>query len=125
MLNSTASIQVRPFNKFISVIEIQGELTGFAESRLMDAYNQVKNGDTQTVILNFEKMEYMNSSGIGLLITLLIRANRQGLKLVGVGLSQHFQRIFELTRLHEAIPLFSSEANYLSSLQNNEKKILA
>ena len=57
----------------------------------------------QRVVLNFADLEYMNSSGLGLLVTLLVRANRQGRQLVAVGLSDHYRNIFELTRLNEAI----------------------
>ena len=45
----------------------------------------------------------MNSSGIGLLVTLLICAQRQGLRLVAFGLTDHYREIFEFTRLNEAI----------------------
>jgi anti-sigma B factor antagonist len=51
----------------------------------------------------------MNSSGIGLLVTLLIRAQRQNQRLMAYGLDQHYQQIFELTRLNEAIGVFPSE----------------
>jgi anti-anti-sigma regulatory factor len=35
----------------------------------MDAYAQACNGITHAIILNFSGLEYMNSSGIGLLVT--------------------------------------------------------
>jgi anti-sigma B factor antagonist len=57
----------------------------------------------------------MNSSGIGLLVTLLIRINRQKQKLLTFGLSDHYQRIFSLTRLNEAIGMFDSEAKALAA----------
>ena len=52
----------------------------------------------------------MNSSGIGLLVTLLIRINRQNQRLIAFGLNQHYKQIFELTRLNEAIPICETEA---------------
>ena len=55
----------------------------------------------------------MNSSGIGLLVTLLIRVNRQKQKLLAVGLQDHYRHIFELTRLNEAIQIFDTEAEAL------------
>ena len=45
----------------------------------------------------------MNSSGIGLLVTLLVRANRNRQRMLAYGLSDHYRQIFELTRLDEAI----------------------
>jgi anti-sigma B factor antagonist len=60
----------------------------------------------------------MNSSGIGLLVMLLIRAQRQGQKLLAFGLSEHYREIFELTRLNEAIALFSDEQAALTALNS-------
>ena len=80
----------------------------------MTAYTQASEHGAQNIILNFEKLEYMNSSGIGLLITLLIRCNRQKQRLVAIHLTDHYRQIFELTRLNEAIKIYSSEADALS-----------
>jgi len=52
----------------------------------------------------------MNSSGIGLLVTLLIRAQRQKQKLLACGLSEHYRQIFQLTRLDEAIGIYGTES---------------
>ena len=51
----------------------------------------------------------MNSGGIGLLVTLLVRAQRAGGRLVATGLSDHYRQIFELTRLDEAIQIDDDE----------------
>jgi anti-sigma B factor antagonist len=56
----------------------------------------------------------MNSSGIGLLVTLLIRVNRQKQQLLSYGLSEHYRHIFELTRLSDAIKIFDSEQQALA-----------
>ena len=66
-------------------------------------------------MLNFGGLEYMNSGGIGLLVTLLILANRQGQRLVAVGLNEHYRQIFELTRLNEAIGVYDNEAAALAA----------
>jgi anti-sigma B factor antagonist len=63
----------------------------------MDAYTRATSSGAQTIILNFSQMAYMNSSGIGLLVTLLIRARRQRQRLLVYGLNEHYSQIFELT----------------------------
>jgi anti-sigma B factor antagonist len=103
----------------INVIDIRGEVTGAAENILTDAYVQAS-ADAQTIILNFAGLDYMNSSGIGLLVTLLIRAQRQKQKLFAVELSEHYQEIFELTRLNEAITLFPTEQAALTALNGSQ-----
>jgi anti-sigma B factor antagonist len=98
----------------VSVIDLQGEVTGQVENALMDAFAQASNGTTKTIVLNFNELEYMNSSGIGLLVTLLIRTQRQKQNLVAYGLSEHYQEIFTLTRLDEAIGTYGSEGEALA-----------
>ena len=57
----------------------------------------------------------MNSGGIGLLVTLLVRANRQKQKLLAFGLTDHYKQIFELTRLDEAIAIYVDEATAVAA----------
>ncbi|HLM77505.1 MAG TPA: hypothetical protein VK361_03800, partial [Rubrobacteraceae bacterium] len=51
----------------------------------------------------------VNSSGIGLLVTVLIRINRERQKLLTYGLSEHYRNIFQITRLDDAIGIYDSE----------------
>jgi anti-anti-sigma factor len=83
----------------------------------MDAYTQASQNGTKGIILDFNNLDYMNSSGIGLLVTLLIRAKRQDQKLMAVGLSEHYQQIFELTRLNEAIAIHETAAAAKATLR--------
>ena len=98
-----------------SIIDIQGDVNAFAEEALMEAYSKASTPATRYIILNFTGLEYMNSSGIGLLVTLLIRVNRQKQRLLAYGLSEHYCHIFELTRLNEAIEIFDTEEQALQA----------
>ena len=115
MPQATVTMNVRKVSDKISIIDIQGEITAFAENVIMDAYTQACTSTTRAVILNFSSMEYMNSSGIGLLVTLLIRINRQKQRLLTFGLSEHYRHIFELTRLDDAIGIYDTEAEALAA----------
>jgi len=114
MPQATVTMNVRKVSDKISIIDIQGEVTAFAENVLMDAYAQASTPTTRAIMLNFSGLEYMNSTGIGLLVTLLIRANRQKQRLLAFGLSEHYQHIFELTRLNEAIGIYATEDEALA-----------
>ena len=106
---------VRNGNNGISVIDFDGEVNGLAENTLMDAYQQASKDNTNAIILNFEKLEYLNSSGIGLLVTILIRAQRKDQRLLACGLSTHYREIFALTRLDEAISIFPTESEAITA----------
>ena len=97
-----------------SVIDIAGDVTGQAEATLSDAYARATANNPQKVLLNFEKLDFMNSSGIGVLVTLLVRAQRAKHKLLACGLNEHCRQILELTRLSDAIGLYADEAEALA-----------
>lgn len=115
MLADKVKIGVRQAGDQTSVVDIEGEVSAFSERSLMAAYNQASEEGARSIILNFDRLDYMNSSGIGLLVTLLIRANRNGHHLLAYGLNEHYRRIFELTRLNEAIRVYDSEAAALAA----------
>jgi anti-sigma B factor antagonist len=116
MNKASITVHVRKPDNRTGIIDIHGEINAFAEGALMDAYTQACDGNTQAIVLNFSGLEYMNSSGIGLLVTLLIRVNRQKQKLLAYGLSEHYRQIFELTRLNEAIGIYATEAEALAAV---------
>ena len=118
MSKVNVTMNVRKASAATSIVDIHGEINAFAENSLMDAYTQASSAGAKNILLNFSELEYMNSSGIGLLVTLLIRAKRQNQRLVACGLSEHYQQIFQLTRLNEAITIFPNEAEALAALES-------
>ena len=109
------SFAVREASGNARVIDITGDITVASEEALMDAYARASDDGVQAIVLNFEGLAYMNSSGIGLLVTLLVRANRNRQRLMAYGLTDHYRQIFELTRLDEAIGIHNDEAGALAA----------
>lgn len=108
-------VEVRKTGK-IGVMDLSGEITAAAEGRLMEAFAAATDDHTPHVLMNFHNLNFINSSGIGLLVTLLIRARRQQVRLLVCNLSDHYRQIFELTRLNEAISIFATEEEALLAL---------
>jgi anti-sigma B factor antagonist len=108
-------MDVRELSPRTSVVDISGDVTTASEGVLMDAYGKASRPTTRTLVLNFSGLEYMNSGGIGMLVTLLVRANRQRQQLFAYGLNEHYRQIFELTRLDEAIGIYETEADALAA----------
>jgi anti-sigma B factor antagonist len=108
MTEVSTPLAVRAGGADVKVIEIGGEITRESDAALQDAYERAADG-TRTIILAFDGLQYMNSSGIGLLVTLLVRAKRHHQRILAYGLSEHYRQIFELTRLDEAISIYETE----------------
>ncbi|HEY8759056.1 MAG TPA: STAS domain-containing protein [Candidatus Limnocylindria bacterium] len=109
MTTATTNTSADRIDERTIVIRVRGDVTAASEGPLMAAYGQAGE-KTRVIVLDFSGLDYMNSGGIGLLVTLLVRANRQKQKLLACGLNDHYKQIFELTRLDEAIGIHDTEA---------------
>jgi anti-sigma B factor antagonist len=109
----TTTVDIVPAGS-AAILRIHGDITGASEGPLMDAYGGIAPG-VRSVVLDFSGLEYMNSGGIGLLVTLLVRAQRAGQKLLAIGLSEHYREILALTRLDEAIGIHDDEGAALAA----------
>jgi anti-sigma B factor antagonist len=114
METPAVTMTVRQAGQAAAVVDIKGDVTAASEPTLMSAYETAARLGAAVIVLNFTGMEYMNSGGIGMLVTLLVRANRQGKRLAAYGLSGHYREIFQLTRLDEAISSYEDEASALA-----------
>jgi anti-anti-sigma factor len=110
MTQSLATITVRQVSDQVFTLYLQGEITASAEASLTEAYTQANVAGARVIILNFGRMEYMNSSGISLLVIMLAQAEERGQRLFAVELNEHYREIFEITQLHEGIPIYPTEA---------------
>ncbi len=99
-----------------SLLRIEGEITSASEKPLMDAYVLATGRGSKAIILDFGALDYMNSGGIGLLVTLLVRVQRGGQQLLAVGLNEHYRQIFSLTRLDEAIGIHDTTEAALAAV---------
>lgn len=104
------TMNIREVADGVRVVDVIGEVTALSEKEVSEAHEKAGR-DAKAVIFNFEGLEYMNSGGIGLLVTTLIRAQRSGHALRAYGLSDHYRQIFNLTRLDEAIGIFDDEVS--------------
>ena len=109
-----AIFRVRKPNPQVSIIEVEGQITAFVEDLLMKAYGEATQENPAVIIFDFNQMNFINSSGIGLLVTLLVRSRHSNQQLFAFGLNEHFQYVFELTRLNEVIRLFKTEEEALA-----------
>jgi anti-sigma B factor antagonist len=115
MTATTTTLEVRNVGDH-AIIDITGDLTPACDAAMDDAWQQAAASGARAVILNFAGLAYMNSGGIGLLVTLLVRANRIKVPLAAVGLDAHYRQILELTRLDEAIAVHATEAAAIDAL---------
>jgi anti-sigma B factor antagonist len=101
-----------------AIIELSGEVDGSAAEVLTTAYEWVAaaGSDLGTVVLDFAAVDYINSTGIALIVSVLARARAERRKVVASGLSAHYREIFDITRLSDFIELFPDLDRAVSQL---------
>ena len=93
----------------VAVIDLTGEINGFAQDALDAAYSEAESNDPEAILLNFEGVDYINSSGIALIVSLLARARASKRRLLACNLSEHYVEIFNITRLSDFMSVFPDE----------------
>ncbi|HEY6674975.1 MAG TPA: STAS domain-containing protein, partial [Rubrobacteraceae bacterium] len=69
--------------------------------------------DPETILLNFEEVDYIDSTGIFLITRLLAKARASKRRLLAYGLSDHYVEIFNITRLSDFVSVFPDEESAL------------
>jgi anti-anti-sigma factor len=98
----------------IAILDLHGEINAFAERALATGYDAAEAANPDTVLLNFGGVDYINSTGIALIVTLLARARAARRRMLACGLSDHYVEIFNITRLADFMTVFPDESTALS-----------
>lgn len=114
MSNNTLTASVRRAAA-TAIIDLHGEINAFGEEALNAAYAEAAQGQPKTVLLNFSGVDYINSTGIALIVGLLAQARKAGRRLTTTGLSQHYLEIFQITRLSDFMNIYPDEASALAA----------
>ena len=117
MASVNIDMSVKRHSDAVAVIGISGDVTAACEQVLSQAWDEASAPPTRVVVLDFTELAYMNSSGIGMLVTVLVRANRAKQKLMAYGLTSHYRQIFTLTRLDEAIGIHDDRAAAIAAAE--------
>ena len=93
----------------VVVLDLRGEINGFAQEALDAAYSEAESNDPEAILLNFEGVDYINSTGIALIVGLLAKARASHKRLLACNLSEHYVEIFNITRLSDFMSVFPDE----------------
>jgi anti-sigma B factor antagonist len=99
----------------LTIIDLTGEINAFADQELNAIYDQAEASEATTIALNFSNVDYINSTGIALLVGLLAQAMKAHRKMAAYGLTEHYIEIFQITRLADFIKIYPDEASLLAT----------
>jgi len=91
----------------VVTVLLTGEITSASEEGLLAAYAGV--GDASVVVLDFAGVDYINSTGIALIVGILASARKAGQEVRARGLAEHYREIFRITRLSDFMTILEDE----------------
>ena len=100
----------------VTVLRFEGDISSASKDAVIGSYQTLSKATVKTVLLDFTKVEYINSSGIALVIQLLIEASNSGQKVYAYGLSAHFVKVFTMVGITKYAGLFPSQAEAMAAL---------
>jgi anti-sigma B factor antagonist len=112
---SKCEASVRTLGK-LSVVTLSGEVDGAAAHVLSTAYDEAVADGPPAVLLDFAAVDYINSTGIALIVSVLAKARSEGRRVVASGLSDHYRLIFDITRLSDFIQLYADVESAASGI---------
>jgi anti-anti-sigma factor len=93
----------------MAVLDLSGDVSSGAEQKLLEAYAQT--GGVAVVLLDFAAVDYINSTGIALIVGLLAQARAAGQEVQARGLAEHYREIFRITRLSDFMTILDDEGD--------------
>jgi anti-sigma B factor antagonist len=105
-----------PAGHAVAVLRFEGDIASTSKDAVLGTYQSLPKATTKLVLLDFTRVDYINSSGIALVIQLLIEASNSGQKVYAFGLSAHFTKVFTMVGITKYAELFPSESEALAAL---------
>ena len=90
-------------------IALRGRIDREGDAALADASARAAALGAPIVELDFSAVDYINSTGIALIVRLLAEARRDHREVRARGLSEHYREIFRITRLSDYVTLEDDE----------------
>ena len=100
----------------VTVLRFEGDIASTSKEAVLGTYQELPKETVKLILLDFTKVDYINSSGIALVIQLLIEAANAGQKICAFGLSAHFTKVFTMVGIPKYAGLFASQNEALAAL---------
>jgi anti-sigma B factor antagonist len=99
---------------FQEVLTLSGPLTASNAPVFQNAMRREESANT--LILDLSEVPYVDSAGLGLLVTAHVSRQKSGRKMVLSGINQRVQKLFDITRVASLFLIFSSPEEAIAAL---------
>ncbi len=110
------SIQIRQQDG-VKIVEPSGRIVGTAASELREVLTaEIEASDTPRILINFENVNMMDSSGLGSLLGARAIANRKEGRIGVINVGKQISNLIVVTRIVNYFEHFDSEDTAISEL---------
>ena len=100
----------------VTVLDLSGRITlGEGSVQLRDAIRDLIGKGQKSILLNLSDVNYIDSSGLGELVSAYTTARNQGAALKLLGLSKKVNDLLQLTKLYTVFDIYDDEASGIAS----------
>ncbi|MEZ5063537.1 MAG: STAS domain-containing protein [bacterium] len=101
----------------VSILEISGEMYGGPENqKLLELATEIAGNGGRKLLLNLEKVKWIASTGLGILVTTKTRFEREGGRIAMCRLNERVLTLFQVTKLVTMMEVYDSEDEALKAL---------
>jgi len=99
----------------VAILSLQGRLDLTSAPQLKEASKEVLINQSKKMILNMNKVDFINSSGLGALVSVLkdVRNNQGSMRLTN--LAPYVKEIFDITQLSNIFEIYPDDKRALTS----------
>ena len=100
----------------VTVLDLAGRITlGEGSSTMRDALKDVLAKGEKKILLNLSEVSYIDSSGIGELVSAFTTVTNQGGQLKLNGLNKRVKDLLQITKLYTVFEVFDEESTAMRS----------
>ena len=100
----------------VTVVDVSGRITlGEGSSALRDLLKELIGKGNKKILLNLGEVTYIDSSGIGELVSGFTTVSNQGGTMKLLGLTKRVQDLLQITKLYTVFDIHEEEAHALRS----------
>ena len=101
------------------VLALNGDLIGEnSGTGILEIVSDAMNDNVVAIALDLEKVRYMNSTGLGVFITLLTKVKNKGGDVVVVNPSEQIKKLLQITKLNDVFRSFDTEEEAIQALKS-------
>ena len=103
----------------VTILDLSGKILGGSESDgLRIEMDQILHGEGRKILVNLNQVPWMNSAGLGILLSGYSRLRENGGAMAFYGVQERVREILETTKLVTVLEIFADEESGLKKLRS-------